>query len=170
MRYDFVVLVETLTSIILKLPRFRIFNFMKSLYFKVLGNNIGKNIVYYPGLFIMPPKNLNIGNNVDLAKDVLITASGGVSIGDRTLIGYGTKILTSNHNIPTDQNRIIDAGHTHEPVIIEKDVWIGSNCVILPGVTVKEGSVIAAGSIVTKDTQPFSIYAGVPAKKIKDRK
>lgn len=168
-RYDLVVLVETITNLILKLPRFRVFNFLKSIYLKLFGNSIGKRIVYYPGVFIMPPKNLVIGDDVDLAKDVLITTSGGVEIGERTLIGYSTKILSSNHNIPTKAERIINAGHSHKKVIIENDVWIGSNCIILPGVKLKEGSVIAAGAIVTKDTEKFGIYAGVPAKKIKDR-
>lgn len=169
MRYDLVVFIETVTTLVLKLPRFRLFNILKSIYLRLFGNKIGKNIVFYPGVFIMPPKNLEIKNNVDLAKDVLITTSGGVIIGDRTLIGYSSKILSSNHNIPSASEKIIEAGHTHKEVVIENDVWIGSNCVVLPGVTIKEGSVIAAGAVVTKDTEAFGIYAGVPAKKLKDR-
>lgn len=168
-RYDLVVLVETITQLIFKLPRFSFFNKLKSLYLKLFRNDIGNNVIYYPGVFIMPPKNITIGDNVDLAKDVLITTSGGVEIGERTLIGYSTKILTSNHNIPKGKQKIFSAGHTHKKVIIEKDVWIGSNCIILPGITVGEGSIIAAGSVVTKDVDSFSIYAGVPAKKIKER-
>ena len=56
-----------------------------------------------------------------------------------------------------------------EKIIIEDDVWIGFGSVILSGVKIGQGSIIAAGSVVTKDVQPFSIYAGVPAKKIRDR-
>lgn len=117
----------------------------------------------------MPPSNLIVGDNVDFAKDVQITTGGSVEIGDRVLIGYGTKILSSNHNIPGDRQRIFEGGHTHLPVKIEKDVWIGANCIILPGVTIGEGSVIAAGAVVTKDIPNFTIAGGIPAKIIKER-
>ncbi len=168
-RYDLVVLAETITQLIFILPRFSFFNMLKSFYLKLCKNKIGNNVIYYPGVFIMPPRNITIGDNVDLAKDVLITTSGGVDIGERALIGYSTKILTSNHNIPSGKQKIFSAGHTHKKVTIEKDVWIGANCIILPGVTIGEGSIIAAGSVITKDVDPFSIYAGVPAKKIRER-
>lgn len=53
-------------------------------------------------------------------------------------------------------------------IVVEKEAWLGANCVILPGVTIKEGCIIGAGAVVTKDTSPYSIYAGVPAKKIRE--
>ncbi len=117
----------------------------------------------------MPPKNLIVGDQVDFAKDVQITTGGKIIIGDRVLIGYGTKILSSNHKIPSDRQKIFYAGHKHEQVTIERDVWIGANSIILPGVQIGEGAVIAAGSIVTKNVKPFTIVAGVPAKQIKER-
>ncbi|OAO24847.1 MULTISPECIES: acyltransferase [Mammaliicoccus] len=168
-RYNFIVLIETFSQFVFKLPRFTFFNKLKEIYLKLWGNKVGKDNVFYPGIFIMPPKNMKLGSNIDFAKDVLITTKGGIEIGDRVLIGYSSKILTSNHKIPSNRKRIFTSGHTNSKVIIESDVWIGSNVIILPGVSIGEGSVIAAGSVVTKDVESYSIYAGVPAKKIKDR-
>ena len=71
--------------------------------------------------------------------------------------------------IPENKGRIFGSGHEKKKVVIGDDVWIGANAVILPGVTIGEGSVIAAGSIVNKDVEPFSIVGGVPAKVIKMR-
>jgi acetyltransferase-like isoleucine patch superfamily enzyme len=92
-----------------------------------------------------------------------------VSIGDRVLIGYRTQILSSNHCVPPAPQRIFGAGHTKEAIAIENDVWIGGNCVILAGVTIGEGSVVAAGSVVTKDIPPYCYAGGVPARVIKRR-
>jgi acetyltransferase-like isoleucine patch superfamily enzyme len=169
MKYWIVVLYETMMRILFCLPRFRSLNLLKSLFLRLCGAKVGKRVVYYPGLWISPPKDLEIGDKVDLALNVLITCSGGVSIGDRTLIGYGTKILSSNHIIPDRNTMIFDAGHQNKKVTIANDVWIGANCIILPGVNIGEGAVVAAGSVVTKNVEPFSIVAGIPAKFIKQR-
>lgn len=164
-----VVTLETLMESIFLLPRYKIFNNIKKASLLLMGNKVGKNPVFYSGVWIMPPTNMVIGDDVDFAKGVLITPGGGLEIGSRTLIGYGSKILTANHNIPPNQERIFGSGHKKEKVIIKNDVWIGSNCVILPGVEIGEGAVIAAGSIVTKDVKAFHIVGGVPAKVIKVR-
>ena len=156
-------------QIIFLLPRFRTMNFMKSLFLRMFGSKVGKKVVFYPGVWISPPNKISIGNEVDLALNVLITTNGGVQIGDRTLIGYGTKILSSNHAIPNKNERIFNSGHINKEIIIEDDVWIGANCLILSGVRIGEGAVVAAGSVVTKNVDKFSIVAGVPAKVIKER-
>ncbi|MFC7365197.1 MULTISPECIES: acyltransferase [Bhargavaea] len=164
-----IVSLEFLMSLIFYLPRYKLFNQLKRFFLILMGSKIGKNPTFYPGVWIMPPKNLIVGDQVDFAKDVQITTGGKIIIGDRVLIGYGTKILSSNHKIPSDRQKIFYAGHKHEQVTIERDVWIGANSIILPGVQIGEGAVIAAGSIVTKNVKPFTIVAGVPAKQIKER-
>jgi acetyltransferase-like isoleucine patch superfamily enzyme len=170
MKSWFVVIYEMIMRILFSLPRFKTLNNLKSLFLKLCGAKVGRRVVYYPGLWISPPQKLIIGDDVDLALNVLITSSGGVKIGDRTLVGYGTKILSSNHIIPDRSVRIFDAGHESNEVTIANDVWIGSGCTILPGVNIGEGAVIAAGSVVTRDVEPFVIVAGTPAKVIKVRK
>lgn len=170
MRYALIVVVETISSLIFLLPRFRILNAVKSVYLKVLfGAKIGRRVVYYPGVWILSGRRLEVGDDVDFAKDVLVTTDGGVSIGDRVLIGYRTQILSSNHVVPKVPDRIFDSGRIKSPVRIDKDVWIGANCIILPGVTIGEGAIVAAGSVVTKDVPAFVYVAGVPAKFIKNR-
>ncbi len=132
-----------------------------------MGGSI--NITFYPNIKFSPGTNMKIGNHVDFAWGVLLTTGGGIEIGDRVLIGYGTKILSTNHVIPANREKIFYSGHDKKKVTIEKDVWIGANCIILPGVKIGEGAVVAAGSVVTKDVEPFIIVGGVPAKKIKSR-
>lgn len=164
MKSFFIIFFEGIMNFVFAWPRFRVLNAFKAFLLRLVGARIGKRAVFYPGVWIMPGKGLVLGDDVDLALSVLITTGGGVDIGDRVLIGYRTQILSSNHNIPPYPDPIFSAGHSHAKVIIHKDVWIGANCIILPGVTIGEGAVIAAGSIVTKDIPAFAIAMGIPAK------
>lgn len=169
-KYEVVSLVEYLSWLIFLLPRGRLFNYVKSVYLRFFFQaRIGARVVFYPGVWIFTGRNLSVGNDVDLAKGVLITTDGGVTIGDRTLIGYHTSILSSNHIIPKAPDRIFGSGHQKKAVSIGSDVWIGANCTILPGVTIGEGVVVAAGSVVTRDVPPFHVVAGVPAKIVRER-
>lgn len=165
----FVVTYEFILTIVFSLPRYRFCIFLKEILLIPMGAKFGRNVAIYPGVWISPGRNLIVGNNVDLAKDVLITTTGGVVIGDRTLIGYRTQILSSNHTIPPIGQPFPISGDEHKKVTIGKDVWIGANCVITPGVTIGDGAVVAAGAVVTKDVEPNSIVGGVPAKVLKYR-
>lgn len=169
-RYDLVSIVEYISYLIFLLPRVRFFNFLKSKYLKVFfGAKIGKRVVFYPGVWIFSGRNFVVGHDVDFAKGVLITTDGGVTICDRVLIGYDTKILSSNHVVPDLPGKIIYSSHVKKAVYIEEDVWIGSSCIILPGVRIGKNSVVAAGSVVTKNV-PENVYiGGVPAKILKVR-
>jgi acetyltransferase-like isoleucine patch superfamily enzyme len=170
MKYFFVSLVEYISWLVFKMPRFRFMNFIKSLYLRFFFKaNIGARPVFYPDVWIFTGRNLTVGDDVDFAKGVLITTDGGVDIGHRVLIGYGTQILSSNHAVPSGRGRIFNAGHVKKPVCIGNDVWLGANCIILPGVTIGEGAIVAAGSVVTKDVPSFSVVAGVPSKVISMR-
>lgn len=169
MKYFLVVCYELIVKLIFWSPRFRIFNWVKSNFLRLMGANIGKRVIFYPGVWIAPGFNLKIGDDVDLALDVILTTSGGVAIGNRVLVGYRTQILSANHRIPNDKKRIFDSGHEKAMVVIKDDAWIGANCIILPGVTIGEGAVIAAGSVVTKDIPDYVIAAGVPCRVIRER-
>lgn len=170
MKYFLVVMVEAISQILFSLPRFRFLNAVKSFYLRFfMRARIGRRVIYYPGVWIFTGRNLVVGDDVDFAKDVLVTTDGGVCIGNRVLIGYRTQILSSNHAVPAKPARIFNAGHVKAPVEIGDDVWIGANCTILPGVVVGEGSIVAAGSVVTRDVPPFTYVGGVPAKVIKER-
>jgi acetyltransferase-like isoleucine patch superfamily enzyme len=164
-----VIWIEAAMRFMFCLPRFSVCNFAKATFLRILGAKVGRRCVFYPGVWIMTGRNLVLGDDVDLAFEVLVTTAGGVFIGDRSLIGYRTQIISGNHRIPGKDRRIFDAGHVHQPIRIENDVWIGANCVILPGVTIGEGAVIGAGSIVTKPIPAFSVAVGNPARVIRTR-
>ena len=160
---------ETLMSLVLRLPRYSSSLIIKKWFLELVGAKIGKNVIIYPGVWIAPGRNLIVEDYVDISKDVLITTSGGVFIGKRTLVGYRTQILSANHSIPKIGERFPVSGDVYGRVTICKDVWIGANCVITPGITIGEGAVVAAGSVVTKDIAPNSIVGGVPARFIRMR-
>ena len=164
-----VVSYECILKLLFALPRYPVCNALKSTFLRLNGARIGRRVIFYPGVWIAPGRNAVVGDDVDFALDVLVETSGGVQIGDRTLIGYGTKIFSSNHVIPPNRESIFFAGHVKQPIVIGKDVWIGANVIILAGRTVGDGAVIAAGSVVTKNVEPYTIVGGNPAKLIRRR-
>ena len=95
------------------------------------------------------------------------TVIGPVNIGNHVNLAQGIIVTALNHNFADSEKRIDEQGVSTTPVIIEDDVWIGANAVVLSGVKIGTHSVIAAGAVVTKDVPPHSIVAGIPAKVIK---
>lgn len=95
------------------------------------------------------------------------TIIGPVTIGCHVNLAQGITVTALNHNFEDSDKRIDEQGVSTTPVTIEDDIWIGANAVILPGVTIGNHSVVAAGSVVTKNVPPHSLVAGVPAKIIK---
>ena len=95
------------------------------------------------------------------------TIIGPVTIGSHVNLAQGITVTALNHNFEESSKRIDEQGVTTKPVIIGNDIWIGANAVILPGVSIGDHSVVAAGAVVTKDVHPHSLVAGVPAKIIK---
>ena len=170
LKYNLVVLYESIFAVIFLLPRFTLCNRVKSMILRLAGAKVGKRVIYYSGVWINTGRNLVLGDDVDVAKGVMISTVGGVEIGDRVLLGYYTKIFSSNHEIPPIGEPYPVSGKIYKKVTIENDVWIGSSAIILPGATIGEGALIAAGSVVTKDVEANSIVAGNPARKIGERK
>lgn len=95
------------------------------------------------------------------------TIIGPVTIGNHVNLAQGITVTALNHNFSDTEKRIDEQGVNTTPVVIGDDIWIGANAVILPGVTIGSHSVVAAGSVVTKDVPPHSLVAGVPAKIIR---
>lgn len=112
---------------------------------------------------------LKVGNNSSIGPYSYIGCSGYIEIGDNVMMSPRVSIYSENHNFSETDRPMIEQGVTRSFVIIEDDCWIAANAVILAGVTVGKGSVIAAGSIVTKDVPPYSIVGGNPARMIKSR-
>ena len=95
------------------------------------------------------------------------TIIGPVTIGSHVNLAQGITVTALNHNFEAPERRIDEQGVSTQQVTIGDDIWIGANAVVLPGVTVGNHCVIAAGAVVTKDVPPHSLVAGVPAKIIK---
>lgn len=111
-------------------------------------------------------KSVFIGENVLINHNCFIDAWEKVTIGNNTSIAFGVTICTSSHKIGTSNKR---AGESdRKPITIGDGCWIGANVTILPGVTIGDGCVIGAGSVVTKDCKSNTLYAGVPAREIRE--
>ncbi len=112
---------------------------------------------------------LKIGNNSSIGPYSYIGCSGYIEIGDNVMISPRVSLYSENHNFDDVQVPMIEQGVTRSFVKIEDDCWIAANSVVLAGVVIGKGSVVAAGSIVTKDVPPYSVVAGNPAKIVKSR-
>jgi maltose O-acetyltransferase len=139
-------------------------------FFGLFFKSCGKNVVVMHGFTVRSPKGISIGDRTVIGYNCFLDGAGGVSIGEDCLIGQNVSIFTANHKFDRKDILIREQGYIRKAVIIGNDVWIGANVIILSGVTIGKGSVIGAGAVVTKDIPLYSIAAGVPAKVIKKRK
>ncbi|WP_321391028.1 acyltransferase [uncultured Desulfuromusa sp.] len=113
---------------------------------------------------------LTLGENVQIGQDVFIQANGKVTLEDDVMIGPGTKIWSVNHKFEDINVPIYDQGYTQEAVTIKKGVWIGANSFVMPGVTLPEGCVVCACTVVNKKKyKPYSILSGNPCRMIGTR-
>ena len=111
---------------------------------------------------------IQIGEDTRLNRGCTLTSYAQIRIEDFTIIGEFVSIRDANHGLKRGEPMRYQP-HTCEPILIGRDVWIGRGSCILPGVTIGEGAVIGANSVVTRDIPDFAIAAGVPAKVIKIR-
>jgi acetyltransferase-like isoleucine patch superfamily enzyme len=123
----------------------------------------------YAGARLIHCYGISAGRNLRINSGAFIDARGGLTIGSDVLIGPNAVIVTSDHHWTDTTLPIVMQGHQPAPVAIGDDVWIGANAVVMPGVHVATGTVIGAGAVVTADTKPYAIVAGVPARHIGDR-
>ena len=137
------------------------FKVLKTLFDELFNGKLPPSSILIPPIHIYFPRHLFIGENVFVNHNSTLMAAGGIEIGEGTFIGPNVSIITDNHEFGSLQ-------YLHpKKVKIGNRVWIGANAVILPGVTIGNHCVVAAGAVVTKDVPPHSLVAGVPAKVIK---
>lgn len=129
------------------------------------GSKIGKKVKFGRGLWIDDYSKLAIGDYVFFNYGCMLLTGGGVRIDDYVLFGPGVTILSANHDIRAGV-LMRTSGPIYGPVHIEAEAWLAARSVILPGVTIGKGAVVAAGAVVTKDIEPYSIVGGVPARVI----
>lgn len=134
---------------------------------EIMGRLTGRNIDDTFRLF--PPFYTDFGKNITFGKDVFINSGchfqdqGGITIGDGSLIGHNVVLATINHDLNPKNNR----KNHYLPIKIGSHVWIGSNATILPGVTIGDWAVVAAGAVVACDVPTMTVVGGIPAKVLK---
>jgi acetyltransferase-like isoleucine patch superfamily enzyme len=130
------------------------------------GMKTGEDCCIFEGTYVGYPRHVKLGNGVFINAGCSLDDSAEINIGTNVYIAAGVRILTGSHAIG---ERTCRAGkHRQAPVTIKLGCWIGTASLILPGITIAEGCVVAAGSVVTKDTEPHGLYAGMPAKRLRD--
>lgn len=146
---------------------------MRMLFLKPLFKSYGKNFIFDPyGHYSF--STITVGNDVYIGPGAVLTASNsGITIGNKVMFGPKVTIVGGDHNISLVGRYMFDVKEklpeNDLPVIIQSDVWVGAGVIILKGVTVGNGSIVAAGALVTKDVPPYTIVAGVPARVFKKR-
>ncbi len=134
---------------------------------EIMGRLIGKQVDRSFRMF--PPFYTDFGKNITIGKDVFINSGchfqdqGGIEIGDGALIGHNVVLATINHDLNPKENR----KNHYAPIKIGAHVWIGSNATVLPGVTIGDYAVVAAGAVVTRDVPAMTVVGGVPARVLK---
>lgn len=136
---------------------------LRELMARLTGKQVDDTFRMFPPFTADFGKNITIGKNVFFNSGCRFQDQGGIVIGDGVLIGHNVVIATINHGLDPKEER----KNHYAPVAIGNHAWIGSNATILPGVTVGEWAVVAAGAVVTKDVEPYAVVGGVPAKVIK---
>ena len=133
------------------------------LFAKLIGKPVGEGFCLFPPFYTDYGQNITIGKNVFLNTSCHFQDQGGITIGDGTHIGHNVVLATLNHEEDPERRQ-----HTYPaPIVIGKNVWIGANATVTPGVTIGDNAIVAAGAVVTKDVPPDMVVGGVPAKVIR---
>jgi acetyltransferase-like isoleucine patch superfamily enzyme len=140
---------------------------VRLLFYKIMGMQIGRHVVFHLKTKVRFPYCIRIGEGTIIGDNTELDGRSGLVIGKNVNISSGVSIWTLQHdhsdpNFDNYKNRRLD-------VLVEDRVWLGSDVIVLPGVTIGEGAVCCAGCVVTKDVEPFTIVAGIPAKKVGER-
>jgi acetyltransferase-like isoleucine patch superfamily enzyme len=131
---------------------------------RLLGADLGDHVYFFGGTEVLSPQNLTIKRNCHVGRHCQIDARGGITIGSNVVIASFTVLVTADHDIE-------DPGFTGRlaPIAIHDRAWLATRVTVTKGVTVGEGAVAAAGSVVIDDVPPWAIVAGVPARVVGER-
>jgi len=137
---------------------------IRALFSDLIGKKVDDSFLLIPPFYATGGLDISVGRNVFVNQNCTFYDLGGLDIADDVMIGPNVSIITSGHPIEPSQRR---AGVTAKPIAIERNVWIAAGAMIIGGVTVGENSIVAAGSVVTKDVPPNTLVGGSPARVIR---
>lgn len=132
---------------------------------RLFGARVGKMCRINGGAEIWFPKNLVVGDNCWIDNNTKIYNVERITLGDNCVVSSGSFLCTASHDVSSPNFEL-----TTSPISIANCVWVASNAIVLPGVSVGEGAVIGAGAVVTRDVAPWTIVGGNPAREISKRK
>ena len=137
---------------------------VRALLVELTGKQVDDSVALFPPFYSEFGKNLTLGTDVFINLGCRFQDTGGITIGDGTLIGHGSTLTTLNHSVDPDRR----ADMTPAPIVIGRKVWLGAAVTVVPGVTIGDGAIVGAGAVVTHDVPPHAVVAGVPAKLIRE--
>ncbi len=165
-------IIRRIKTILLELINFKLrltgyipSHFIRRFIYRFWGVKIGKGSTIHMGAVFYNPRNIRIGDDTIIGENVVLDGRDKLIFGNHVDVASGVMFYNGEHDI-NDK----DFKPVYSPVIIEDYVFIGPRAIILPGVTIKKGAVVAAGAVVTKDVPEFMVVGGVPAKPIYERK
>ena len=136
---------------------------IRDLLSQITSSEIDESVAVFTPLSINYGKNTKIGKNVFINFDCVFLDLGGITIEDNVLIAPKVSLLSEEHPVTPNDRQSLIPGH----ILIKKNAWIGAGATILPGITIGENAIVAAGAVVSKDVPANTIVGGVPAKIIK---
>jgi acetyltransferase-like isoleucine patch superfamily enzyme len=137
---------------------------VRALFSDLTGQSVDETFALIPPFYTESGVHIRVGRNVFINQNCTLYDLGGIDIADDVMIEPNVSLITSSHPIPPSQRR---AGVIARPIVIERNVWIAAGATIIGGVTVGENSVVAAGSVVTRDVPPNTLVGGNPARVIR---
>src|ERR1700741_4924978 len=137
---------------------------IRNLFSELIGKKVDENFLLIPPFYTTGGVEIRVGRNVFVNQNCTFYDLGGLDIADDVMIGPNVSLITSGHPIEPSRRR---DGVVARPIVIERNVWIAAGATIIGGVTVGENSVVAAGSVVTKDVPPNTLVGGNPARGIR---
>ncbi|MFP5277212.1 MAG: sugar O-acetyltransferase [Acidobacteriota bacterium] len=137
---------------------------VRALFSELTGQKVDDSFLLIPPFYTAGGAEIRVGRNVFVNQNCTFYDLGGLTIGDDVMIGPNVSLITSGHGIEPSQRR---SYVTASPIVIERNVWIAAGATIIGGVTVGENSVVAAGSVVTRDVPPNTLVGGNPARMIR---
>lgn len=136
---------------------------IRALMSRLTGRPVHESVTLFPPFYSEFGKNLTLGKDVFINLGCRFQDTGGITIGEGSLIGHGSTLTTLNHSVDPDRR----ADMTPAPIVIGRKVWLGAAVTVVPGVTIGDGAIVGAGAVVTHDVPANAIVAGVPAKIIR---
>lgn len=127
-------------------------------------------IKWYRDVRITAPRNIEVGSGTSIERGNFFMSEGGIAIGRDVLIAPYCKLITHQHTFAELNMPIYDQPMEYRRILIEDGAWLGAGTIVLPGVSIGKGAVVGAGSVVTQSIPALEIWAGNPARKIRDRK